>query len=238
MTAVITLDGRSGARPLSYCIAESPHRIVVSTPRAEPDLWEEYLDGAARSYAAHGVTGVVELDRVREGAATALFFVALSADDRVVAGLRSQGPYTSADQAHAVAEWDGHPDQPLVRALIEERLPFGVVESKTVWVERDVPGRREIVTGFARVPLHASMILGARYAFGTAAAHALPMWAATGALAVGGLATTGYPDVRYRTNLLWWDRWDLPATVPDGVRRALDLETAQLLSPAIPTVAW
>ena len=29
---------------------------------------------------------------------------ALSADDRVVAGLRSQGPYTSADQAHAVDE--------------------------------------------------------------------------------------------------------------------------------------
>ncbi|MDF2977192.1 MAG: hypothetical protein K0S40_1920 [Actinomycetospora sp.] len=43
MTAVITLDGRSGSRPLSYRPPGSRYRIVVSTPTAEPGLWQEYL---------------------------------------------------------------------------------------------------------------------------------------------------------------------------------------------------
>jgi hypothetical protein len=237
MTAVITLNERIGSRPLSYGPPDSLYRIVVSTPTAEPALWQEYLAGAAQTYGAYGLTGVLELDRVREGLSTSLFIVACSPAGDVVAGLRAQGPYSDVDEAHALAEWDRDPGQPLVRAAIEERLPYGVVESKMVWVARGIPDRRELVSCLARAPMHASMILAARYAFGTAGAHALPMWQSTGAVATDGLATVGYPDARYRTHLLWWDRWALPDTVPESVRRALDLETAQLLSPVVPSAA-
>jgi hypothetical protein len=238
MTAVITLDGRSGSRPLSYRPPDSRYRIVVSTPTAEPALWQEYLAGAAQTYGAYGVTGVLELDRVREGLSTSLFLAAFSPAGDVVAGLRAQGPYRDVDEAHALAEWDREPGRSLVRGAIEERLRYGVVESKTVWVARDIPDRRALVACLARAPMHASMILAARYAFGTAGAHALPMWTSTGAVATDGLTTVGYPDARYRTHLLWWDRWALPDTVPEGVRRALDLETAQLVSPVVPLGAW
>ncbi|WP_133252084.1 hypothetical protein [Actinomycetospora cinnamomea] len=237
MTTVITLDGRSGSRPLSYCTPQACYRIVVSTPRAEPDLWHEYLAGAARSYGAYGVEGVLELGHIRDGSSTSLFFVAFSPDGEVVGGMRAQGPYTSADQAHALAEWDRDPGRPRVRALIEQRLPDGVVESKSAWVARGFVGRRELVGCFSRGPLHASTILGARWALGTSAVHTLPMWTSTGAVVATGLDAVGYPDDRYRTHLLWWDRWALPTTVPDGVRRALDAETAQLLSPVVPAGA-
>lgn len=237
MATVITLDGRSGSRPLSYCSPESAYRIVVTTPRAEPDLWRDYLIGAVRTYGAYGVEGALEVDRVRDGGSTSLFFVAFSPEGDVVGGMRSQGPYSGADQAHALSEWDGDPGRPRVRAMIEDRLPDGVVESKSAWVDRGFPGRRELVGCFSRAPLHASAILGARWVLGTSAAHTLPMWTSTGAVVVSGLDAIGYPDDRYRTHLLWWDRWALPATVPAGVRRALDAETAQLLSPVVPVSA-
>ncbi|MDF2977193.1 MAG: hypothetical protein K0S40_1921 [Actinomycetospora sp.] len=185
------------------------------------------VPGGAQTYGAYGVTGVLELDSVREGHSTSLFLAAFSPAGDVVGGLRAQGPSSDVDEAHALAEWDREPGRSLVRAAIEDRLRYGVVESKTVWVARDIPDRRELVACFARAPMHASMILGARYAFGTAGAQVLPMWTSTGAVATDGVTTVGYPDARYRTHLLWWDRWTLPDTVPEGVRRALDLEAAQ-----------
>jgi hypothetical protein len=234
MTAPTSVGERSGSRPLSYHTLQSRYRVVVTTPGTAPELWAAYLAEAERSYDAHGVAGVLDLDRVRDGRSTSLFFAAFAPDGRLVGGMRSQGPYTSPDEAHAVAEWDRDPAQPLVRAMVEDRLPFGVVESKTAWVARELPGRRELVTCLARAPLHASMILGARFALGTSAVHTLPMWTATGAVAASGLSSVGYPDARYRTTVVWWDRWALPETVTEGEKRSLDLETAQMLSATIP----
>ena len=234
MTAVITLDGRSGSRPLSYCTPENRYRIVVSTPTAEPELWREYLAGAQRRYAEYDVAGVLDIDRVRDGGSTSLFFAAFSLEGEVIGGMRSQGPYTSADQAHDLAVWDRDPARPRVHSMISDRLPDGVVESRSAWVARGFPGRRELVGCLSRGPLHASAILGARWALGTSAAHTLPMWTSTGAVVAGGLGAIGYPDDRYRTELLWWDRWALPETVSESVKRALDAETAQLLSPVVP----
>lgn len=239
MSAAATLDDRddAGSPRLSYRVPKSGHRIVVTTPCAEPELWEHYLAGAQRSYRAHGADSVLDLDRIGDGRSTSLLFAAVAPDGRIVGGMRAQGPYGDADEAHALAEWDRDPGQPTVRAMIEERLSFGVVESKGLWVPDDVRGRRELVGCLSRGPLHASMILGARFALGTSAGHTLPLWTATGAVVPSGLVPVGYPNERYRTSLMWWDRWALPATVAEKQKRALDTETAQLLVPFLPRTA-
>jgi hypothetical protein len=231
MTVPMTVGGLDGSRSWSYCGHRSRHQVVVTTPAAAPELWRHYLGEAEQSYAAHGVADVLDLDRVRDGRSTSLFFAAFDANGHMVGGMRSQGPYTDPDEAHAVAEWDGDPAQPLVRAMVAERLPFGVVEAKATWVAREFPGRRELVACLARAPLHAAMIHAARFALATSAVHTLPMWTSTGAVPAEGLNAVGYPDDRYRTTVVWWDRWGLPPTVAEDERRALDLETAQLLSP-------
>jgi hypothetical protein len=231
MTAATTLDTGAGFRPMSYRTPSSACEIVVTTPAAAPHLWEEYLDGALATYGAHGVASALDLDQIRDGESTSLFFVAFAPDGRAVGGMRSQGPYTAADQAHAVGEWEGNPDQPTVRAMVDDRLPFGVVESKTAWVTREFAGRRELVSCLSRAPLHASMLLGARYALGTSAAHTIPMWTSSGAVAATGLSSVGYPTADYRTVVLWWDRWGLPGTLAEGEKRAIDDEMAQLVGP-------
>jgi len=234
MAAPMIVDGRPAAGEWGFATPWSGYRVVVTTPAAAPELWHRYLAEAERSYAAHGVAGVLDLDELRDGGATSLFFAAFAPDGRVVGGIRAQGPYSDADEAHAVAEWSGDAAQPRVRAMVDERLPLGVVEIKTAWVTRDFPGRREVVAALARAPLHASMILGARFALATSAVHTLSRWAATGAVAVSGLGAVGYPDARYATRVIWWDRWALPDTVTVAELRVLDLETAQLLTSAIP----
>ena len=60
----------------------------------------------------------------------AIFFTALEADGQVAAGMRVQGRYRSADQAHAVDEWAGWIAALQVRREISERIPAGVIEMK------------------------------------------------------------------------------------------------------------
>jgi hypothetical protein len=234
MTAALRTDGCSDSRYWSFDTPRNGYRVAVTTPTTAPDLWRRYLVEAEASYAAHGVADVLDLDRLRDGRSTSLFFAAFAPDGRLVGGIRAQGPYSDPDQAHAVATWEGDPAQARLRAMVAERLPLGVTEIKTAWVARAFPGRREIAAALARAPLHATTILGARFALATSAVHTLSRWAATGAVTVSGLSSIGYPDERYATSVIWWDRWALPATVADAERRVLDLETAQLLSSASP----
>jgi hypothetical protein len=229
MSASVAASGRSAtsAWRLSHRVPESGHHIVVSTPGAEPELWRAYLAGAERVYGSYGVEAALELDEVDPS----LVFVAVTAEGQPVGGMRAQGPYDAAEQSQALAAWNGHPR---VRAHIEDRLPFGVVESKGLWVARDVPDRRELVSCFGRAPVHASMILGARYALGTTAAHTERLWTSSGAVLVRDVPPINYPDDRYRTHLMFWDRWAWPAGVPEQQRQAIDTETAQLLASTVP----
>ncbi|HEY2222600.1 hypothetical protein [Actinomycetospora sp.] len=229
MSASVAVSQRSaaGVWRLSYGVPGAGHRVIVSTPEDGPDLWRGYLAGAEEVYGSYGVTGALEVHELQ----TSLVFVAVTAEGEPIGGMRAQGPYVTAEESQAFTAWDG---DPRVRAHIEERLPFGVVESKGLWVARDVPERRALVGCFGRAPVHASMILGARYALGTTAAHTERLWTSTGAVLVRDVPPISYPDDRYRTHLMFWDRWEWPATVPDHERRATDAETAQLLASAIP----
>lgn len=195
--------------------------VNVASPAQEPELWREYLQGAWRSYTKHGVTSVLNLDEVADGRSTSLFFAALDPSGRVVAGMRSQGPYVHPGQAHAVQEWAGSPEQPRVAEMIAERLPFGVVETKTGWVTEDAEHRPELVGCLSRAPLHAAMLSDARFALGTSAVHTLAMWASTGGVVADELTPVPYPDDRYRTSVLWWDRLSYAdIAAPDQVTAA------------------
>lgn len=239
MTTAITAGEQSGAGigRRSYRDPGSGYLIVVTSPAADPHLWESWIAGATASYRAHDVEHALDLEQIRDGRSTSLLFVALSEEGEVIGGVRSQGPYTDPDQAHAVVEWDGDPAQPAVRAMVAERLPYGVVESKAAWVADDCPGRRELVACLSRVPLHAATLFDARFALGTSAEHTLVLWRRAGAVVAEEVSAAAYPDDRYRTVLIWWDRWSPSPALADSERQAIDEESAQMLAPVVPTQA-
>lgn len=209
------------AEPRSYLVPGTGIRIAVTTPRSHPALWEAHLDGLDRLYAEHGVSEASKVDADR----TSLVFTALDADGRVVAGIRSDGPLATADDAQALGVWGG---APAVRNVIDSWIPDGLVESKGFWMERSFAGRRELLATVKRAPVVASAVLGARWAMGTAA-HTMRLFRAAGATVVDSVPAVPYPDARYQTSLAFWDRWHWTPDVQDAEIRAFDEDIAQLI---------
>jgi hypothetical protein len=205
------LDTKAGPvlRPTSYLEwwdADAECTLVVSAPSADPTLWTDYLRGAARSYRKHQVERALDLDAFRDGADTAMFWAAVDADGDVIGGVRAKGPLTSADDSHAVIEWAGRRGQSDVRKMITDRLPFGVVEIKTAWVTPDPERNQSITDVLARAPLHSMVPLNVQFAMATSASHVLDRWVSSGGVVASKIPATPYPDERYRTKLMFWDR--------------------------------
>jgi hypothetical protein len=181
--------------------------LVISQPSADPDLWTEFALGAQSSYRKHGVECALDLDALRTGADTVAFFAVVDRAGKMVAGTRAIGPLRSADDSHAVDEWAAQPSQQAVRDMINDRVPFGVLELKSAWVTDDPDRNRSIAAALARSASHFTAVLDVQFCMATAAIHVLKRWRSGGSV-VAGIPAAPYPDERYQTKMMWWDRRD------------------------------
>jgi len=184
----------------------SGYHFVAAPPRAVPDLWREYISGALRAYRRFGVESALDYERVRSGETTALFHAALDSRGVVVGGLRAQGPYTRAEESHALHEWTTPQDVDRIRRMIEARIPAGVIEAKAAWVAEGLPHRRELTLALAQMGAMFMDLLDVRFMMATAADNVLELWKTCGGVVDHRIRATPYPDARYRTRLMWWDR--------------------------------
>lgn len=191
---------------LRWWDAESNCTIIVAEPSAERELWTEYVRGAQHSYHKHGVEQALDVAALHRGDDTALFCVGINESGSVVGGLRAKGPYSAVDECHAVAEWSGQPGLSAVRKMVADRLPFGVVEVKSAWVTDDPEQSRALTDVLARMPLHCMTLLDIQFAVATAAAYVLKRWLSSGGVLASKIPATPYPDARYQTKMMWWDR--------------------------------
>jgi hypothetical protein len=180
--------------------------VVVSTPAADPALWAEFVDGAARSYHKHGIERALDMDSLADDANTQLFHVVLNDAGKVMAGIRAKGPLESPEESHAIVEWADRPGLPTVYKMISDRLPFGVVEMKTAWMTDDQTRSRAIGSTLARTPFTTMALLDAQFVVATAGSHVLNRWRSSGGVVATKVPATPYPDDRYRTKMMWWDR--------------------------------
>jgi hypothetical protein len=185
---------------------ESECTIVFAHPEVEPDLWIDYVRGACQSYRKHGVEKALDMDALQNGADTILFAACVNGAGRVVAGLRARGPYQSADECHALHEWNGQSGYDAVRKMVADRLPFGVCEMKTAWVTDETERSRQLTSAISRTPLHAMNLLDIQFIVATAASYVLKRWLSSGGQLATRIPATPYPDHRYETKLAWWDR--------------------------------
>jgi len=194
------------ARNASFWEPEAECTVVMSQPSIDRGLWHEFLRGAERSYRRHGVERVLDVAAIRGGEDTSLFWAILDTAGRVVGGLRAKGPLNFADESHAVIEWAGQPGILRVRKMITDRLPFGVIEMKSAWVADDVDRKHLLTNIVARLPLHSTAVLRTQFSVATAASHVTARWVASGGVVASRIPATAYPDDRYRTKVMWWDR--------------------------------
>lgn len=180
--------------------------VLAATPSSQPELWQEFLDGALGSYRRHGVECALDVAAIADGHDTAAFFVALDRRDQVVAGVRVKGPYGSADESHAVVEWAGEAAMVDVRAMIADRIGAGVAEVKSAWVGDGSSNGRTLTRVLARSPLYSMALLDVQYVMATSATHVLEQWRSSGGVIARHIAPAPYPDARYETSMIWWDR--------------------------------
>jgi hypothetical protein len=181
--------------------------LVVSAPQVDRSLWAEYVAGALRNYRKHGVECALDTEALRSGEDTVMFFAVVDESGRTVAGLRAIGPLRSAEDSHALVEWAGQPGEEMVRAMINDRLPFGVLEMKSAWATDDPDRSHRITSAMARSAFHMMALLGNQFCMATAAAYALNRWRSSGGV-VAPIPATPYPSDRYQTKMMWWDRHD------------------------------
>ena len=143
------------------------------------------MAGAFRSYRKHGVECALDIDPMRSGSDTAMFFAVLDEAGRILAGLRAKGPLRSAEDSHALVEWAGQPSQRAVRNMINDRVPFGVLEMKSGWVADDADRAigPDNPAGPQRFP-HDGLI-DVQFCMATAAAYVLNRWRSSGGVVAG-----------------------------------------------------
>ena len=206
----LSVKGQASYFPLdggiSWFDSDTSCTIVVSTPSADPALWADFVDGAVRSYHKHGVERALDMDSLLDEANTQLFHAAVDDSGTVVGGLRAKGPLESAEESHAVVEWADRPGLRTVRKMLTDRLPFGVVEMKTAWVCDQPDLRRSLSNTLARTPFPTMALLDAQFVVATAGSHILDRWRTSGGVVASKIPATPYPDDRYRTKMMWWDR--------------------------------
>jgi hypothetical protein len=231
--AILPLDRSMAAKfrlphSLSWRDPDLDCTLVVSQPSIDRELWREYALGAQRSYRKHGVECALDLDALDSGADTIMFFAVIDDAGRMLGGVRGKGPLRSADDSHAVVEWEGQPGQVLVRNMITDRIPFGILEMKSAWVTDDVQRHRCVSTALARSGFHMMALLDLQFCMATAAAYVLNRWRSSGGV-VAAIPATPYPDDRYQTKMMWWNRRDfVNYAEPRQVAKILT-ETEQLV---------
>jgi hypothetical protein len=190
---------------ISWFDSDTGCTVVVSTPAAEPALWANFIDGAARSYHRHGIEQALDTNSLSDEANTQLFHAVVNDAGAIMGGIRAKGPLDSPEESHALVEWEGQAGLRSVRKMLADRLPFGVVEMKTAWMSDDPNRSRGISNTLARSPFTTMALLDAQFVVATAGSHVLNRWRTSGGV-VAKIPATPYPDDRYRTKMMWWDR--------------------------------
>ena len=212
---------------MSWWDSDAQCTVAIGRPCDNDALWREYLAGAERSYRRHGIGAAIDVDAIRSSGHTTLFWTMLDAAGTVVGGIRAIGPLSSPDETHAVAEWAGQPGLPLVRKMIEDRLPFGVVEMKSAWVTDDPDRSRGLTASLARAGCHVLAVLGVQFCMATCAHHVLARWRSSGGV-VAPIPSTPYPDERFHTKLMWWDRFTVANLAASSQTARLVAEMANI----------
>jgi hypothetical protein len=190
---------------LRWWDADAGCHLVVSQPGVDPGLWAEYGAGALASYRRHGVECALDTAALDSGTDTIMFFVALDEHDRMLAGVRAKGPLRDAHDSHAVIEWADQPGREAVAKMITDRLPYGVLEMKSAWVDEGTAHSQGLTEAIARSGFHMMALLDVQFCMATAAAYVLNRWRTSGGI-VAPIPATPYPDTRYQTKMMWWDR--------------------------------
>ena len=141
--------------------------LIVSQPSADPDLWDD-----TRPAPFVATASVVSRVRSTSRRCATVPTPSCSAQSSTMPERWSRPAGQSAAISRrltSVEEWAGQPGQQAVRQIIDERVPYGVLEMKAGWVT-DAPDRNPLLTSaLARSCFYMMVMLDFQFGMCTAA---------------------------------------------------------------------
>ncbi len=202
-------------------------------PRARPDVWAEYLDGASAAYARYGVGEAINRARLGDGHGVSVFAVGRRGGGAVRAGVRFHGPLNRIDDSSSLVEMAQSSELERLRNQVARFIPHGVVEIKGAWSSVKGSGPHSMFKSFNRCVVYTLHWLRCEFAIATLAeAHIEPV--VEGGAHLVSTESVPFPSEHYRTVLMGWRRSRLlDTTVADQVLLER-LELGQLSGPPAP----
>ncbi len=186
-------------------------------PRARPDVWAEYLDGATAAYAKYGVGEVIDRDALEDGSSVSVFIVGRRADGTVGSGVRFHGPLNGIEESSSLIEMASSSEIDRLRAQVASFIAHGVLEIKGAWSLVKGSAPHSTFTSLNRCLVHTLHWLRCEHAIATIAEQHIEPLVAGGAYLLGA-ESVPFPSEEYRTVLMGWRRSRLLAgTVPHQV---------------------
>jgi molybdopterin/thiamine biosynthesis adenylyltransferase/nitroreductase len=211
----------------SFVDRESGVRFEGHHPFERPDLWQTYLNEGEERYREYGFEGTMRRREIEEGNGVSLFFLGFDSDGAPVAGVRCHGPLEASHQSFFMEEMGGSDEIADLARLIDDQVRTGALEVKGCWSKGHSTTGYRLIQAMSRGVTHAMNWLGADYAFAAVSDTLLAPCGEAGARAMG-LSSVPYPNERYRTIGIAWNRACTAELSTPEHREALRLEALQL----------
>jgi molybdopterin/thiamine biosynthesis adenylyltransferase/nitroreductase len=203
--SVSNSSGRRYRYGSSFVDQDSGVRFEGHHPLERPDLWKMYLNEAEGKYRSHGFEGTLRRQELDDGEGVPLFFLGFSPDGEPVAGVRFHGPLEGSHQAFLMEEMAASPEIDDIRAMIDKEIRLGALEVKGAWSKGAAVTGVRLITAITRSATHAMNWLGAEFAIAAVSDTLVAVGTPAGGRVVG-TTSVPFPDDRYRTICVSWDR--------------------------------
>lgn len=212
----------------SFLDQDSGVRFEGHHPLERPDLWKIYLNEAEGKYRSHGFEGTLRRQELEDGHDVPLFFLGFNAEGEPVAGVRFHGPLEGSHQAFLMEEMIDSPEIEDIQALIEREIRLGTIEVKGAWSKGAAVIGVRLVAAITRSVTHAMNWLGTEFAIAAVSDTLEEVGTPAGGRKFG-TASVPYPDERYRTICVSWERSRSYELCTPPHQQALRRENEELL---------
>jgi molybdopterin/thiamine biosynthesis adenylyltransferase len=212
----------------SFVDQDSGVRFEGHHPLERPDLWKIYLNEAEGKYRSHGFEGTLRRQELEDGHDVPLFFLGFNAEGEPVAGVRFHGPLEGSHQAFLMEEMADSPEIEDIQALIESEIRLGTIEVKGAWSKGAAVTGVRLIAAITRSATHAMNWLGTEFAIAAVSDTLEEVGTPAGGRKFG-TASVPYPDERYRTICVSWERSRSYELCTPPHQQALRRENEELL---------